>query len=336
MPPVPAPARVAALSPVCRIGARRASYQQVCTDIRPVHRPPALTGRSARRARLGRLAPVASSGARHRHGGPQRADPARPGMPVILLADRPRMAGAVGAALAREFVVELARDGGAAFEALASGRHRACGSRHGPARRSAGWRCFAGWRESSGAAAAGAGRRRSRRHSTQGREQPMASPTRSWPCPAPPASCCAGSGGWSTARWSGAGTRLPPLRSDGRRGARAARPAGGARPRRRRARGRERAPAGQPGGRRPVRAADGRRASRAAAHHDYTFAHSFRVATHLATFALAVGMRRATPSSWPRPACCTTSARRRSRWRSWTSPARSTAANGRWCSATRK
>ena len=29
------------------------------------------------------------------------------------------------------------------------------------------------------------------------------------------------------------------------------------------------------------------------AHHDYTFAHSFRVATHLATFALATGMRRA-------------------------------------------
>ncbi len=28
-------------------------------------------------------------------------------------------------------------------------------------------------------------------------------------------------------------------------------------------------------------------------HHDYTFAHSFRVATHLATFALATGMRRA-------------------------------------------
>ena len=28
------------------------------------------------------------------------------------------------------------------------------------------------------------------------------------------------------------------------------------------------------------------------AHHDYTFAHSFRVATHLATFALATGMRR--------------------------------------------
>jgi putative nucleotidyltransferase with HDIG domain len=27
-------------------------------------------------------------------------------------------------------------------------------------------------------------------------------------------------------------------------------------------------------------------------HHDYTFAHSFRVATHLATFALATGMRR--------------------------------------------
>ena len=42
-----------------------------------------------------------------------------------------------------------------------------------------------------------------------------------------------------------------------------------------------------------MRPADGRGARRAAGHHDYTFAHSFRVASHLATFALATGMRRA-------------------------------------------
>ena len=46
-------------------------------------------------------------------------------MPAILLADRhPQWLDTVGAALAREFVVEHARDGGAAFDALTSGRHR--------------------------------------------------------------------------------------------------------------------------------------------------------------------------------------------------------------------
>ena len=49
---------------------------------------------------------------------------ARAGRPIILLADpRPERLRAVGVALAREFAIELAGNGAAAFEALASGRH---------------------------------------------------------------------------------------------------------------------------------------------------------------------------------------------------------------------
>jgi putative nucleotidyltransferase with HDIG domain len=54
---------------------------------------------------------------------PSLAGPARPGQRTLLLADpHPERLRSVGEALAREFRIELARDGAAAFEALACGR----------------------------------------------------------------------------------------------------------------------------------------------------------------------------------------------------------------------
>ena len=102
------------------------------------------------------------------------------------------------------------------------------------------------------------------------------------------------SGGWSTATSSGAGARLPPVQrtlvgttrgllGPGRRQSSPA--AASSRP-----------SSARLAGRQVVEALCARLMGDVLAglrrHHDYTFAHSFRVATHLATFALATGMRR--------------------------------------------
>ena len=292
MPPAPAPARFAALSPVCRIGARRRTPR--VDDIRPCIARPGLTAPSAPAARLGSLAPLLRQ---QRSPAPRQARSpslrtARPGMPAILLADRHTQRLVASAPPWRANSSSSARATAAPrsrrWPAAATGLRSSAWT----CRRSAGWRPFAAspqyvWSD---------------RRCCWRSVQPTTFASRLWhpwlrrrdpaPCPARPVSCCGGSGGCSTARWSGAGSgcrrcpvggvlRHAACSADRRRGAR-----------RRRGRRAERAP-----GSHVVDVLCARLMGDVLvglrAHHDYTFAHSFRVATHLATFALAVGMRRA-------------------------------------------
>jgi putative nucleotidyltransferase with HDIG domain len=224
---------------------------------------------------------------------PDLAGPALSGRRAVLLADpRPERLGQVAEALGREFRVDLVRDGGAAFEALACGR------------------CFAAVvamalpglsglevlrrlsalkleRRPSVLAAGAAGDVRLEVVRTHG----LADGVQPLPC----ADGVLLRRVWQLAdreleqRWS----RLAPLqkvvvgstrslldeaggvvRQGGELGAESARHAGQQVVEVLRAR------------------LMGDILTSLRAYHDYTFAHSFRVATHLATFALAIGMRR--------------------------------------------
>ncbi len=227
------------------------------------------------------------------------ADTSRPGpaeiaRPIILLADRhTERRGAVGAALAREFTIERAGNGGAAFEALATGRHllAVVGMELQALSGLAALRRLAAVRLERPPlllALGAADDMRLKVVATHG----FADATLEVPCP----------DGvllrriWRLVdreldqRWA----RLPDLQ---RSAVGAARGLLGEAMGAVRGGGELAADSAQTAGSRVVDVLCARLMGDVLAglraHHDYTFAHSFRVATHLATFALATGMRRA-------------------------------------------